>query len=109
MAEPFSVTDATFEADVLKSSIPVLVDFWAEWCAPCKAIAPAVHEIAQEYDGKLTVGKLDVDSNADTPARLGILGIPTLILFKDGQAVERITGFITKDKLVAKIKPHLHW
>jgi thioredoxin 1 len=108
MAEPFEVTDTTFTRDVLQSHVPVLVDFWAEWCVPCKAIAPDVHAIAQEYEGKLAVGKLNVDANSNTPAQLGVLGIPTLILFKDGQVVERITGRITKDKLVAKIKPHLN-
>jgi len=108
MAEPFEVTDANFQKQVLQSQTPVLVDFWAEWCVPCKAIASDVHTIAQEYAGKLKVGKLDVDANSDTPAQLGVLGIPTLILFKNGQAVERITGRISKDKLVAKIKPHLN-
>ncbi len=107
MEEPFEVTDATFEAEVLKCATPVLVDFWAEWCAPCKAIAPAVHDIAQQYEGKLKVGKLDVDANMDTTMKFQVMGIPTLILFKDGQAVERLTGFTSKDKLFAKIKPHL--
>ncbi len=107
MAKLLTVTDANFQTEVVKSSLPVLVDFWAEWCRPCKAIAPSVDAIADEYAGKLRVGKLDVDANANTPAQLGILGIPTLILFKGGKAVERITGLTSKDKLVAKIKPHL--
>jgi thioredoxin 1 len=107
MVEPFEVTDANFQKQVLQSQTPVLVDFWAEWCGPCKAIAPDVHAIAQEYASQLRVGKLDVDNNSNTPAQLGILGIPTLILFKNGQAVERITGRISKDRLVAKLKPHL--
>ena len=107
MAEPFEVTDANFQIDVLQSNKPVLVDFWAEWCAPCKVIAPAVHAVAQEFEGKLKVGKLDVDSNSNTPMQLGVLGIPSLILFKNGQEVERITGLTSKEKLVAKIKPHL--
>ena len=107
MAEPFIVTDATFETEVIKSSTPVLVDFWAEWCGPCKALAPAVHELARLYDGKLKVGELDVDANVDTTMQFQVMGIPTLILFKDGKAVERITGLIPKDKLIAKLKPHL--
>ena len=107
MAEPFEVTDATFDAQVIQSSTPVLVDFWAEWCHPCKAIAPAVRQIAQEYDGKLKVGKLDVDANANTTMQYQVMGIPTLILFKNGQEVERIKGSISKDKLIAKLKLHL--
>ena len=107
MAEPFKVTDANFQTDVLQSDEPVLVDFWAEWCAPCKAIAPAVHAVAKEFEGRLNVGQLDVDANLNTPMQLGVLGIPSLILFKNGQEVERITGLTSKEKLVAKIKPHL--
>ena len=107
MAEPFKVTDANFQTDVLQSDEPVLVDFWAEWCAPCKAIAPAVHAVAKEFEGRLKVGQLDVDANLNTPMQLGVLGIPSLILFKNGQEVERITGLTSKEKLVAKIKPHL--
>ena len=107
MAEPFEVTDATFETEVIKSSTPVLVDFWAEWCGPCKALAPTVREVAKLYEGKLKVGKLDVDTNTNTTMQFQVMGIPTLILFKDGQAVERITGLIPKDKLLAKLKPHL--
>ena len=107
MTEPLSVTDETFEKEVIQSSTPVLVDFWAEWCGPCKALAPAVHQVAQLYAGKLKVGKLDVDANLNTTMQFQVLGIPTLILFKDGQAVERITGLVSKDKLLAKLKPHL--
>ena len=107
MVEPLSVTDATFDVEVIQSSTPVLVDFWAEWCGPCKALAPAVHQVAQLYAGKLKVGKLDVDTNLNTTMQFQVMGIPTLILFKDGQAVERITGLVSKDKLLAKLKPHL--
>jgi thioredoxin 1 len=107
MAEPLKVTDATFETEVIRSSTPVLVDFWAEWCGPCKALAPTVQQVAKLYEGKLKVGKLDVDANMNTTMQFQVMGIPTLILFKDGKAVERITGLIPKDKLLAKLKPHL--
>ena len=107
MAKPFIVTDATFETEVLKSSTPVLVDFWAEWCGPCKALEPTVHAVAKLYEGKLKVGQLDVDANVNTTMQFQVMGIPTLILFQDGQVVERITGLIPKDKLLAKLKPHL--
>lgn len=107
MAEPFVVTDATFEQEVLESDQLVLVDFWAEWCAPCKMIAPIVDELAQEYEGVLKVGKLDADTNTNTMIAYGVMGIPTLILFKGGEIVERITGFMPKDKLLARLQPHL--
>nr|MBN1229073.1 thioredoxin [Anaerolineae bacterium] len=106
MAKPFAVTDATFEDEVLDSSVPVLVDFWAEWCGPCKMIAPIVEEIANQYDGQVKVAKLDADENMNTMQAYGILGIPTLILFKDGEAVERITGYMPKDRLLSKLSPH---
>ncbi|GAB4472991.1 MAG: thioredoxin [Anaerolineae bacterium] len=107
MAKPFAVTDESFESDVLDADQPTLVDFWAEWCGPCKMIAPIVDELAQEYDGKLRVAKLDADANPNTMMAFGIMGIPTLILFKDGEAVERITGYMPKEKLLQKILPHL--
>jgi thioredoxin 1 len=106
MAEPFPVTDDSFENDVLDSAQPVLVDFWAEWCGPCKMIAPIVEELADEYDGSLMVAKLDADENPNTMQAFGIMGIPTLILFKDGQAVERITGFMPKERLLERLTPH---
>jgi thioredoxin 1 len=107
MAEPFPVSDETFENDVLDSAEPVLVDFWAEWCGPCKMIAPIVDDLANEYDGKLKVAKLDADANPSIMQTLGIMGIPTLILFKDGEPVERITGYMPKDRLTERIIPHL--
>lgn len=103
----FEVTEATFDSDVLQSPQPVLIDFWAEWCGPCKMIAPLVDEIATEYEGKLRVGKLDADANQDILMRYGILGIPTLLLFKNGEVAERITGYQPKDKITGKIVPHL--
>ncbi|HZD10864.1 MAG TPA: thioredoxin [Candidatus Binatia bacterium] len=107
MAEPFAVTDDDFQAEVIDSETPVLVDFWAEWCGPCHMIAPHVHDIAGEYEGSLRVAKLDVDENPTVPGRYGIIGIPTLMLFKDGEVVARITGALPKDRIVAQIVPHL--
>jgi thioredoxin 1 len=107
MSEPFVTSDESFERDVLDSAEPVLVDFWAEWCAPCKMIGPLVAEIAEEYDGQIKVAKLDADENPNTMQAFGIMGIPTLILFKDGQIAERITGFMPKDRLLEKLLPHL--
>ncbi|MBT5947616.1 MAG: thioredoxin, partial [Nitrospinaceae bacterium] len=85
-------TDQNFDADVLGSDLPTLVDFWAEWCAPCKMIAPTVESLADEFDGKLKVGKLNIDENPSTPTKFGIRGIPTLIIFKGGEVVEQIVG-----------------
>jgi thioredoxin 1 len=90
------VTDTEFESQVLKADKPVLVDFWASWCAPCLAIAPAIQELAADYDGKVMVAKMDVDKNPATPGRYGIRAIPTLIVFKEGQVVEQITGAVGK-------------
>jgi len=93
------VSDATFESDVLKAPVPVLVDFWAEWCGPCKMIAPALEEIAAQMDGKLTVAKLNIDENSQTPKKYGVRGIPTLMLFKDGQVAAIKIGALPKNKL----------
>src|ERR1700684_4287534 len=91
------VTDASFEQEVLQSPTPVLVDFWAGWCGPCKALAPGVDEVAQQFTGKLKVMKMDVDRNASTPMRYGIRGIPALLFFKEGKVAEHIVGFVPKD------------
>ena len=98
------VTDAEFEEKVLGAEGPVLVDFWAEWCGPCKAIAPALEEIAGEMSGTLSVAKLDVDSNPSTPAKYGIRGIPTLILFKDGEVADTKVGALPKARLAAWLR-----
>lgn len=107
MAKPFPVSDESFEADVLDSDNLVLVDFWAEWCGPCKMIAPIVEELANEYDGQLNVAKLDADENPNTMQAYGVMGIPTLILFKGGEAIERITGYMPKERLLDRLSPHL--
>jgi thioredoxin 1 len=101
-----TVTDANFEEEVLKSPLPVIVDFWAVWCGPCKMIAPIVDQIAVEYKDKLKVGKLDVDGSRAVPAKYGVRGIPTILLFKDGQLKETIVGALPKDKIVATISKH---
>lgn len=106
-AAPIHITDESFENEVLKSDIPVLVDFWAEWCAPCKMIAPVLEQVAREQAGKLKVAKLDVDAYGMKAMEYGVSGIPTLILFKNGQPQERIVGYVSKDRLMSRLKPHL--
>ena len=101
------VTDASFEAEVVKSALPVLVDYWAEWCGPCKMIAPILDEVARDYAGKLRVAKVNIDENQETPARFGIRGIPTLMLFKDGQLAATKVGALSKAQLTAFLEPHL--
>jgi len=100
-------TDATFDAEVLKSGLPALVDFWAPWCGPCQMIAPLVEEIAESHKGKLKVVKMNVDENVQTPQTYGVMAIPTLILFKGGQPQEKVVGFESKAKLLDRIAKHL--
>lgn len=104
MATPITVTDTTFKEEVLDSKVPVLVDFWAAWCSPCKMIAPIVEALAQEYDGQIKVAKVDVDANPITPGMFGIMSIPTLMLFVGGKAEERIVGYQPKPALEAKLQ-----
>ncbi len=103
MAEPIEVTKSNWDEEVIKSELPVLVDFWAEWCGPCKMIAPAVHDMAMDYDGQLKVAKLDVDSSPNTAMQYGIRSIPALIFFKGGQPVDQIIGAVPKGALKKKV------
>lgn len=107
MGEVIQLTDANFDEEVMNTSLPTLTDFWAAWCGPCKMIAPIVEQLAEEYEGKLKVTKLDVDQNPTVATRFGVMSIPTLILFKGGEAVERLVGYMPKERLLERIKPHL--
>ena len=100
-------SDASFDTDVLKSDKPVLVDYWAEWCGPCKMIAPILDEVSKDYDGRLKIAKMNVDENRDVPAKFGIRGIPTLMLFKDGQLAGTLVGAHPKAKFTAFLDSHL--
>jgi len=103
----FEVTDENFDRDVLKASEPVLVDFGAAWCGPCKAIAPIVEEVASQYTGKVKVGKMDVDKNIATPQRYGVRGIPTLLIFKGGKVQEQIVGYVPKETIQKALDKHV--
>ena len=107
MADLHDVTDASFEDDVLNAEVPTLVDFWAEWCGPCRAMAPHLERLAEEQAERLHLVKMDVQDNPDTPARLGVLNIPTLILFVGGEEKARLSGFAPLPKIVEKLAPHL--
>ncbi len=101
------VTDKNFDAEVLKADLPVLVDFWATWCGPCRSISPIVEGLAKEYEGKIKISKLNVDENPATPSQYGVRGIPTLILFKGGKILDQVVGAVPKGKLVAMIEKAL--
>jgi thioredoxin 1 len=106
-ANTIEITDINFESEVAKSNTPVLVDFWAAWCAPCRALSPTVDAIAEEYKGRVKVGKLDVDANGSTAARFNIRGIPTLLVIKDGQVKEQIVGAVDKSVITKALDKHL--
>lgn len=105
--KPVEITDANFQSQVIESPVPVLIDFWAVWCGPCRLIAPIVEELAGEYEGRARIGKLDVDHNPNTAMQYGIRGIPTLLLFKEGKIVEQIVGVVPKKQIVEKLDAHV--
>jgi thioredoxin 1 len=107
MAKPIPVTDQTFEEKVINAETLTVVDFWAEWCGPCKMIAPVLDELANELEGQLTITKLNVDENPDTAGAYGVMSIPTLLVFKGGEPVDRIVGFQQKPQLLKRLQPHL--
>lgn len=107
MTEPMAITQDTFEVEVLRETKPVLVDFWAAWCAPCRMVAPVVDEIANERAQQLKVAKVDIDESPQIATRFGIMSIPTLILFKDGEPVEQMVGYVPKDRLMERVEPYL--
>ncbi len=107
MAQPIEVTDGTFEAEVIKSDKPVLVDFWAPWCGPCRAVGPILAEIAKEQESGLKVVKVNIDDNQMYAFKLGVMSVPTMVVFKDGAPVEKIVGAMPKRMIMAKVEPHL--
>ncbi len=102
--KPITITDDNFETEVLKSDLPVIIDFWAEWCSPCRLIAPIIEELANDYEGKIKVGKLDVDVNQQTAIKYGVRSIPTVLMFKDGEVKDVIIGAVPKAMFVEKIE-----
>ena len=107
MSKPIELNDENLEETLSSSSVPILVDYWAEWCGPCKMVAPVLEELAQELEGKLTIGKIDVDANRDSADKQNVMSIPTLIIFKDGQQVDQIIGALTKNQLQEFINQHI--
>jgi len=109
MSKTIVLNDDNFESEVLNSEIPVLVDFWAEWCGPCRALAPVIEEIAEDYDGRLKVGKLNVDENPGAPSAYDVRSIPTLIVFKDGAVLDRFVGALPKNNIADLVDSTLEW
>ncbi len=105
--KPIEITDSNFEQEVLKSDVPVLIDFWAVWCGPCRMIAPIVEEMAGEFQGKAKIGKLDVDNNPNTAVKYGIRSIPSILIFKGGEVVENIVGAVPKQQITEKLTAHV--
>ena len=104
MADPIDISDATFQSEVIESDVPVLVDFWADWCGPCKMVAPVVKDLAGEYDGRVKIAKMDVDTNPQTPMQYGVRSIPTLLIFKGGAPVDQVVGAVPKSVLKGRLE-----
>ena len=107
MAQPIHITDGSFQEEVMESDAPVVIDFWATWCGPCKLIAPIMEEMAEEYDGKAKIGKVDVDNNQQIAVQFGIRSIPTVLIFKDGELKENIVGAVPKKQIVDKLEQYI--